>query len=357
MKRSLTKELFTPFKDPKREFRSSRKHFKTLSLDKSRSPDFDLFSDQKEYSEEEVTEIMEVVLFYNRLDVPTRKILDSKRAIPSKTVADAKVAIQETAKYSQKWHSGTSRTRSTKTSDGLAAIQAQLNNLGREIKKVNEKVYATNVLFCSMDMAYCCDPVRRIKLASALTIVEIDLTWSLNDGNDKVIMWYQEPRFGSEYCLVDLKIFVDLKANRISVQPILVKFLSKEFDNSVLRFSLDFVKSRERFDSFLGFNRRLVKSPGSESRPPMLNKENYVPWSSRLLRYAKSKPNGKLIHNSILNGPYVKKMIPEPGDANRDINITEASHLQTDDELSDKELKQIEADDQAIQTSELTYWL
>nr|GEU48301.1 hypothetical protein [Tanacetum cinerariifolium] len=45
---------------------------------------------------------------------------------------------------------------------------------------------------------------------------------------------------------------------------------------------------------------------GSESRPPMLNKENYVPWSSRLLRYAKSRPNGMLIHNSILNGPYIK---------------------------------------------------
>ncbi|GKC36518.1 uncharacterized mitochondrial protein-like protein [Tanacetum coccineum] len=29
--------------------------------------------------------------------------------------------------------------------DGLAAIQAQLNNLGREIKKVNEKVYAAQV--------------------------------------------------------------------------------------------------------------------------------------------------------------------------------------------------------------------
>nr|GEX04318.1 hypothetical protein [Tanacetum cinerariifolium] len=41
-------------------------------------------------------------------------------------------------------------------------------------------------------------------------------------------------------------------------------------------------------------------------------KENYVPWSSRLLRYAKSRPNGKLIHNSILNGPYVRKMILEP---------------------------------------------
>nr|GEZ03591.1 ulp1 protease family, C-terminal catalytic domain-containing protein [Tanacetum cinerariifolium] len=90
--------------------------------------------------------------------------------------------------------------------------------------------------------------------------------------------------------------------------------------------------------------------PGSESRPPMLNKENYVPWSSRLLRYAKSRPNENLIHNSILNGPYVRKMVPEPGDANRDITVTKTFHLQTDDELSDKELKQIEADDQAIQT-------
>ncbi|GJZ83883.1 hypothetical protein Tco_0649056 [Tanacetum coccineum] len=47
------------------------------------------------------------------------------------------------AEYSQKWHNGiSSRIRSNETSDGLAAIQAQLNNLGREIKKVNEKVYA-----------------------------------------------------------------------------------------------------------------------------------------------------------------------------------------------------------------------
>nr|GEY21828.1 hypothetical protein [Tanacetum cinerariifolium] len=97
-------------------------------------------------------------------------------------------------------------------------------------------------------------------------------------------------------------------------------------------------------------NRRLscgIKSQaGSESRPPMRNKENYVPWSSRLLRYAKSRPNGKLILNFILNGPYVRRMIPEPGD----VNVTETFHEQTNDELSKKELKQIEADDQAIQT-------
>ncbi|GJS61692.1 reverse transcriptase domain-containing protein [Tanacetum coccineum] len=303
MTKSSTNELFTPYKEPKREFRSSMRHFKTLSLDGLRSPDFNLLSDQ-EYSEEEeaetmeqymsktrtnygsgvvrpkidnkdqfelkgqflkelrekkfsgsdnkdanehiekvleivdlfhvpnitvdqlmlrvfpisltgaasrwlrneptgsiktwedlktkflnkycppgrtakkmeeinnfqqepdetlyqawerfkellmkcpqhyLTEMQEVILFYNGLDVPTRQILDSRGAIPTMTAADAKKAIQEMAEYSQKWHNGTSRGRSTETSDGLAAIQAQLNNLGREIKKVNEKVYAAQV--------------------------------------------------------------------------------------------------------------------------------------------------------------------------------------------------------------------
>ncbi|GKE17427.1 retrovirus-related pol polyprotein from transposon TNT 1-94 [Tanacetum coccineum] len=223
MTRSSTNELFIPYKDLKREFRSSRRHFKTLSLDELRSPDFNLFSDQENSEEEEagtmaetmeqymsktradygsgvvrpkikekdnfelkgqflkelrtntfsgsdhedanehiekVLEIVdlfhipnitidqvmlrafpmsltgaasrwlrnkptgsittwedlktkflskycppaytEVVLFYNGLDVPTRQILDSRGAIPLKTTADAKTAIQEMAEYSQK---------------------------------------------------------------------------------------------------------------------------------------------------------------------------------------------------------------------------------------------------------------
>ncbi|GJY20621.1 hypothetical protein Tco_0393187 [Tanacetum coccineum] len=48
-----------------------------------------------------LTKMHEVILFYNGLDVPTRQILDSKGVIPTKTVADAKVAIQEMAKYSK----------------------------------------------------------------------------------------------------------------------------------------------------------------------------------------------------------------------------------------------------------------
>nr|GEV08202.1 hypothetical protein [Tanacetum cinerariifolium]GEX79889.1 hypothetical protein [Tanacetum cinerariifolium] len=93
-----------------------------------------------------------------------------------------------------------------------------------------------------------------------------------------------------------------------------------------------------------------IYTASSENRPPMLNKENYVPWSSRLLRYDKSRPNRKLIYNFITNGPYVRRMIPEPGDVDSKVPVNETFHEQTDDELIEKELKQVKADDQAIQT-------
>ncbi|GJX48846.1 hypothetical protein Tco_0274036 [Tanacetum coccineum] len=57
MTRSSANELCTPYKEPEREFRSSWRHFKTLSLDELRSPNFNLLSDQ-EYSEEEVPRTM-----------------------------------------------------------------------------------------------------------------------------------------------------------------------------------------------------------------------------------------------------------------------------------------------------------
>ncbi|GKC53985.1 hypothetical protein Tco_1076730, partial [Tanacetum coccineum] len=43
-------------------------------------------------------------------------------------------------------------------------------------------------------------------------------------------------------------------------------------------------------------------------------------------------------------------IIQEPGDPNSVPPIDESTHEQTDDELIEKEVKQMEADDQAIQT-------
>nr|GEX94976.1 hypothetical protein [Tanacetum cinerariifolium] len=79
-----------------------------------------------------------------------------------------------------------------------------------------------------------------------------------------------------------------------------------------------------------------IYAAGFENRPSMLNKDNYVLWSSRLLRYAKSRSNGKLIYNFIMNGPYVRRMIPELGDADREAPANETFHEQTYDELTEK---------------------
>ncbi|GJX35116.1 hypothetical protein Tco_0246673 [Tanacetum coccineum] len=232
MTRSSTKELLSPFENPKQKCRSRRRLFDTPSLVESNSPEFDHNFDIEETSEEEVREtitetmeqymrktrgdygsgvtrptinqdthfelkvqflkelrdntfsgsehedankhiekVLDIVYLFHILKVtqdqimlrafpvsltraasrwlrnqPSGSITTWEGAIPSKTTADAKIAIQEMAEYSQKWHNRTSsRTKSTKTSDRLATIKAQLNNIRQEIKKVNEKVYVAHV--------------------------------------------------------------------------------------------------------------------------------------------------------------------------------------------------------------------
>nr|GEY36583.1 hypothetical protein [Tanacetum cinerariifolium] len=60
---------------------------------------------------------------------------------------------------------------------------------------------------------------------------------------------------------------------------------------------------------------------GFKYHPPMVNKDNCVPWSSHLLR-----------------------------DPDREVSVAETLHKQIDDELTNKEVKKMEADDQSIQT-------
>nr|GEV11159.1 hypothetical protein [Tanacetum cinerariifolium] len=67
-------------------------------------------------------------------------------------------------------------------------------------------------------------------------------------------------------------------------------------------------------------------------------------------RYAKSKQNGNLIYNSIMHDPYVRRMIPKLGDPDREVSVAETFLKQTDEECTEKEVKKMEVDDQAIQT-------
>ncbi|GKD10652.1 hypothetical protein Tco_1190337, partial [Tanacetum coccineum] len=55
---SSTKEIFTPYEEPKRVLHSTRKLFKTMSLDYSSSPKFDLFYDLEDQCEKEVARTM-----------------------------------------------------------------------------------------------------------------------------------------------------------------------------------------------------------------------------------------------------------------------------------------------------------
>nr|GFC74739.1 hypothetical protein [Tanacetum cinerariifolium] len=98
-----------------------------------------------------------------------------------------------------------------------------------------------------------------------------------------------------------------------------------------------------------------IYAVGSENRPPMLNKDKYVPWSSCIIRYARSRPNGKMIVDSIENWPYVRRMIATPGEPDLPVPVPESLHEQTDDELTETDIKRMDADDQDIQTILLAF--
>ncbi|GJY30933.1 putative reverse transcriptase domain-containing protein [Tanacetum coccineum] len=61
--------------------------------------------------------------------------------------AEALIAIQTMADYSQKWHDGTTSRKmgSSNSSDRLAALVNKLDNLGRDMKKLKESVHAIQV--------------------------------------------------------------------------------------------------------------------------------------------------------------------------------------------------------------------
>nr|GEW49529.1 hypothetical protein [Tanacetum cinerariifolium] len=68
------------------------------------------------------------------------------------------------------------------------------------------------------------------------------------------------------------------------------------------------------------------------------------------INFSWSRPNGKMIVDSIENRPYVRGMIATPGEPDLPVCVPESFHEETDEELTDNDLKRMDADDQAIQT-------
>nr|GEZ81196.1 hypothetical protein [Tanacetum cinerariifolium] len=85
-----------------------------------------------------------------------------------------------------------------------------------------------------------------------------------------------------------------------------------------------------------------IYAAGSKNRPSMLNKDNYVPWSSRIIRYARSRPNCKMIIDSIENAT--------PGEPDLPVPVPKSFHEQTNEELRENDIKWMDAYDQAIET-------
>ncbi|KAI3766148.1 hypothetical protein L2E82_16199 [Cichorium intybus] len=80
-----------------------------------------------------------VQTFYNGINVTTRQMVDSQGPIPKKTPADGYALIEELAQHSHQWHSSRDSSLRKKPSDeqadGLAALNAKLDALGRDMKK------------------------------------------------------------------------------------------------------------------------------------------------------------------------------------------------------------------------------
>ncbi|GKF12673.1 hypothetical protein Tco_0050599 [Tanacetum coccineum] len=72
---------------------------------------------------------------------------------------------------------------------------------------------------------------------------------------------------------------------------------------------------------------------GADNRPPMLDKTQYSSWASRMLLYIKGKENGKLLVDSVLNGPFKYETITEPGTATTPATVRDRRY----DELTDAE--------------------
>nr|GEU80095.1 hypothetical protein [Tanacetum cinerariifolium] len=116
----------------------------------------------------------------------------------------------------------------------------------------------------------------------------------------------------------------------------------------VLRFYCLFGGLRERLKKFywLRFGRHEGVLSGG-----LCSLENFlVVFCLGLSPVFWSRPNGKMIVDSIENGPYIRQMFATPVEPDLYVPVPESFHEQTDKELTENDIKRMDADDQAIQT-------
>nr|GEU32115.1 hypothetical protein [Tanacetum cinerariifolium] len=71
---------------------------------------------------------------------------------------------------------------------------------------------------------------------------------------------------------------------------------------------------------------------GAENRPPMFDKAMYNLWESRILLYINGKKNGRMMVESIENGPLVYPTVEKDGQIRKKkyAELTEQEQLQDD---------------------------
>ncbi|GJX07606.1 uncharacterized mitochondrial protein-like protein [Tanacetum coccineum] len=88
-----------------------------------------------------------------------------------------------------------------------------------------------------------------------------------------------------------------------------------------------------------------TNAAGTDTRPPMLVKSDYDSWKIRIHRYIRGKPLGKLIWNSIQNGPSPHPMVTDaPTEGQTGVNMP---RMKLDLEFTPEETNRENADTQA----------
>ncbi|GKD47081.1 hypothetical protein Tco_1271726 [Tanacetum coccineum] len=93
---------------------------------------------------------------------------------------------------------------------------------------------------------------------------------------------------------------------------------------------------------------------GADNHPPMLDKTQYSLWASRMLLYIKGKEHGKLLIDSVLNGPFQYGTVVVPKNETTPATVRERTLIDLTDEEKLCESVDIKATNIVLQGSELS---